>query len=143
MSFLQVVYLHATDQRTHLSDERSASLIGYASDQEASIATSFKLTLPSVFIGKVTEAIAVSLKTARRFPSFVAWDTQFSASSIHSGMSEKVRSMKSSYVARITGSCVSGEVKLVAQTLHATSVAFVDAGSAFLSSLYTSELSRN
>lgn len=45
--------------------------------------------------------------------------------------------MKSSYVASITVSGVSGEVKLVAQALLATSVALVDAGCPFLSSFYS------
>jgi hypothetical protein len=51
-------------------------------------------------------------------------------------MRENIRRMKPSYAARITGSGVSGEAKLVAQTMLATSVAFVEALSAFLSNFY-------
>jgi hypothetical protein len=42
-------------------------------------------------------------------------------------MKEKIRRMQPSYAARITGSGVSGEAKLVAQRMLATSVTFVDA----------------
>jgi hypothetical protein len=48
VSVLQVLYLHGTDQSIQLSHERSASLVDHASDLEPCIATSFKLTLPSV-----------------------------------------------------------------------------------------------
>ncbi len=60
VSVLQVAYLPGTNQRTKPSDERSASSVGYASDLEACIATSFMLTLPSVVSAKATETIAVS-----------------------------------------------------------------------------------
>jgi hypothetical protein len=108
-------------------------LVSYASDLEACVATSFKLTLPSVLFRKATETIVVSLKTLLRPPSFAACLLYFG---IRSGMREKVRSMKSSYATRTTKSGVSGEAKLVAQTMLATSVAFLDALSAFLSTFY-------
>jgi hypothetical protein len=44
--------------------------------------------------------------------------------------------MKPSYATKMTGSGVSGQAKLGAQTILVTSVAFVDALSAFLSTLY-------
>jgi hypothetical protein len=44
--------------------------------------------------------------------------------------------MKPSYAVRITESGVSGEAKLVARTMLATSVAFVEALNAFLSNFY-------
>jgi hypothetical protein len=86
--------------------------------------TSFKLTLLSVFSGKSTETIAVF------------WYTQFFTSGIYSGLREQMRRMKPSYAAKMPGSGVSGETKLVAQTILATSVAFVDTLSAFLSTFY-------
>jgi hypothetical protein len=59
VSVLQVAYRHGADQRTELSDKRSPSLADYASDLEVCIATSFKLTLPSIFSGRATETSAV------------------------------------------------------------------------------------
>jgi hypothetical protein len=41
LSVLQVAYLHGTGQRTQLADEKSASLVCYASVLEAGIATSY------------------------------------------------------------------------------------------------------
>jgi hypothetical protein len=133
VSVLQVAYLHSSDQRIQLADKRSASLVGYGSALDAGIAMSYKLTLPSVLSGRATETIAVSLKILSGLPSFAAWS---STSGIRSVMRERIRSMKPSYTARITGSGVSGEAKLVAQTMLATSVAFVEALSAFLSDFY-------
>jgi hypothetical protein len=49
---------------------------------------------------------------------------------------DEIRRMKLSYAVRITGSRVSGEAKLAAQTMLATSVAFVEALSAFLSNFH-------
>jgi hypothetical protein len=105
VSVLQVAYLHSTDECIELADERSASLVGYASARDAGIATS------SVFAGKATETMAVLLKTLPGLPIFGVCDTQ-SSSGIRSGVREKIRSMKSSYAARIMGSRVSGRPSL-------------------------------
>jgi hypothetical protein len=51
-------------------------------------------------------------------------------------MREMVRSRKPSYAARITGLGVSGEAKLVLQTMLAVSVAIVDTLSALLPTFY-------
>jgi hypothetical protein len=69
---------------------------------------------------KATETIAVSMKTLPGLPSFAA-------------MTEKIRWLKLSYAARITGLGVSGETKFVVQTILAVSVAFVDVLGALLS----------
>ena len=66
----------------------------------------------------------------------MSWYTQSFTSSIYSGLREQIRRMKPSYVARMTGSGVSGQTKLVAQTILATSVVFVDVLSVFLSIFY-------
>jgi hypothetical protein len=90
-----VAYLHGTDQRILLADERSASLVGYASVLDAGIATSYKLMLPSVFEEK------------RPRPRQYLPETQSSTSSIRSAKREKIYSIKSSEAARIIGSEVS------------------------------------
>jgi hypothetical protein len=73
-----------------------------------------------VFAGKVTETIAASMKTLPGLPSFAA-------------MREKIRRMKLTYAARITGLGAPGEAKFVVQTILAVSVAFVDVLGALLS----------
>jgi hypothetical protein len=131
---LQVAYRHGAGQRTELSDKRSPSLADYASDLEVCIATSFKLTLPSIFSGRATETSAVKGTT---------WTSQRETlgpptSDIRSNTRERerIRKMKSSYAARTTTLEVLEEAKLVTQTMLATSVAFLDALRAFLSVFY-------
>jgi hypothetical protein len=51
-------------------------------------------------------------------------------------MREQIRRMKPSYAAKMTGSGVSGQAKLVARTILPTSVALVGALVAFLSTCY-------
>jgi hypothetical protein len=100
---------------------------GISSVLDADILTSYKLVLPSVFAGKLTETMTVSSKSLpglASFPvwDFPVWDTESASSGIRSVMREKVRQIKSSYAARI-----SPEAKLVAQTMLTMSVAFVEA----------------
>lgn len=85
----------------------------------ATLDSTVQRTVLSVFAGKVTENIAVSMKTLPGLPFFAA-------------MREKVRRMKPSYAARVTG-LVSGEAKFVVQPILAVSVAFVDVLNALLS----------
>jgi hypothetical protein len=108
----------------------------HSSALDASILSSYKLGLPAVFAGKLTETLNVSMKQLPGLHSFRAWDTHSALSGMRSTMREKVRHMKSSYMAKITNSKISGEAKLVAQTMLTTSVAFVEAVSAFLSNFY-------
>lgn len=100
VSVVQVAYLHGTDQRTQLSKERSASLVGYNSTLEAG-----SRCLPE----KRAETIAIAFKALSGLLSLATWDTQFATSSILSGLREKIRSMKSSSAAQITGTGVSGD----------------------------------
>jgi hypothetical protein len=82
VSLLRVAYLHSSDGRPQLADEKSAAQVGYASVLDAGISTSYKLVLPSVFAGKLTETMTVSLKSLPGLASFPVWDTKSASSGI-------------------------------------------------------------
>jgi hypothetical protein len=82
VSLLRVAYLHSSDGRPQLADEKSAAQVGYASVLDAGISTSYKLVLPSVFAGKLTVTMTVSLKILPGLASFPVWDTKSASSGI-------------------------------------------------------------
>jgi hypothetical protein len=113
VSLLQVAYSYSTDGRTQLADEKSAAQVGYLSVPDAAISNSYKMALPGVFAGKATETLTVSMKQLPGLPSYQSWDTHSATSGTRSTMREKIRQMKSSYMARITNSKISAEGKFV------------------------------